>query len=302
MAPTSSHMPPKGGATSRPSGQSGGVGTGATEAIGATQKQAQQTVPQDHFSAQTLSAVMSKLRDEVTRATGRATSSLHVKTEELRAEMRQAMQSGKEGELSEFEKVFLQYFMGNKSFAAMLRAGMQKFRKKKAAEWREFFERLHVYTKEKSTPSGDIKELILRGLSDEDPRVPEQASTAQGTVLVTDLTYKKRNGRERSEKFVRLPIPSGEALARLQEMTPGDSLSTDDVASLFGDVSLDYLSLYYKPVREALSMGAAQTLSESMDRQAEAAARAREALRTPHMGISSHAAGLAAEQLKKTKK
>lgn len=192
--------------------------------------------------------------------------------------------------LSDFEKVFLEYFLGKHSLGALLQAGEKKYRKKQLKEWKEFFERLYAYVKEKKADPDQIRHLIFRGISQEDPRPTQNQKVP---VLVADI-YLKRKRRDRCEQFVRLEISNQVTLEKLQQLKPGEQISVETLVENFGDGEVPYLCLYYRPVRQGLLGG--------LDQQASAAGRAREALFSDRLDVSSKAANLAKHQLKGEKK
>lgn len=302
MAGPSSNIPTSVGKPvhQAPSGQ----GESAESAPKPQGRQSQQASP-DQFSKTAVNELLEQMRKSVTRQgdqqfdparlVRQAQGTPTVKTEELRSEMRQAMQAGKGAGLSSFEKVFMEFFAGLRKIAVLLKKGKKKFKKKKKDEWKEFFERLFPYAKEKKTEMQRIRELVFRGLSDEDPRLVSQPCTAKGTVLVADIVF--TSGR--SDKFARLPLSPNGTIAELKALKPGDRIDEALLQKCLGTGELEYLSLYYKPVRSALPSQMGSELAQNLQRQADAAARAHEAMSNTSMGISSHAANLASERVKK---
>lgn len=299
-----SHIPPSGGKTSS-SMATGGSLEGGDISAAKELRSGQGSVTADQFSQTAVSELLEEMKRSVTRqAEGqfdparlvqRARQSPTVKPEELRAEVRQAQSQQLSRELSSFEKIFLEFFMGLRQLGRLLKKGQKKFCKKKKDEWRDFFERLFPYTKERSVASTEIRELIFRGLSEDDPRLVSQAATATGVVLVADVIFESG----RTDKFARLPLSVNGTIALLQQMQPGEKIVRDQLLQWFGSGAVEYLSLYYKQVRPPLPAHVGSELTQGLLRQADAAARACEAMMRGPMGISSRAATLAAEGVRR---
>ncbi|MDX1402660.1 MAG: hypothetical protein R3245_12115, partial [Kiloniellales bacterium] len=76
--------------------------------------------PGDRYQAQQLHSVMRDMKAQVTKQTDTSFNpsrlvrgdkiAPQVRTEEMRAEVRQAVQAGKKSDLTEFEKIFLEFF------------------------------------------------------------------------------------------------------------------------------------------------------------------------------------------------
>ncbi len=283
MAGPSSHIP----ANISKSPQQGQSTSGEGEAQTVPSRSTPQTAGKaDQFSRVAVSDLLHEMKKAVTRQADQQFNPTRL--------VGQAMQAPQKN-LSPFEKMFLEFFMGVRKFAAFLRKGQKKFRKKKKDEWKEFFERLFPYTKEKKIALGKIRELIFRGLSTEDPRLVSQPATARGTLLVADIVF----STGRTDKFVRLPLSANGHQRELEKMQPGERISVEHLPRYFDQEQLDYLGLHYKPIRPLLPSQLGGDLAQNMTRQADAAARAREAMMNSSMGLSSQAANLAAEGVKK---
>ncbi len=289
--------------------------------------QQQAKTPTDQFAKKTVNKVIHQMKEGVQKGgkalsgrmlqAGKTSGPPAVLTEELRAEFRQVSGATADSDLSDFEKVFLEYFMGESTLGAMLAAGEKKYRKKQLQQWKEFFEILYACVKEKECAPDQISKLIFRAISNQDPRPSEFAAgpaTARPSaaskrrsegvaaspavnVLVADL-YLKRERRDRCEKFVRLDIPTQEALIIFQKLSPGDVISVGTLVECFGSGDIPYLSLYYKPVREGLMTAQGHPLANGLQQQAGAAARASEAMHRGSMDVSSKAANLAKHHVK----
>lgn len=271
-------------------------------------------VSTDQFSQKTINLVLKQMKkaEQGERAfqpgrmmhaggAGKAASTPAVMTEELRAEMRQVSQASKTSDLTEFEKVFLEYFIGNRTLGALLAAGEKKYRQKKLEEWRGFFEQLYAYIQEKKTSTEKIREFVFRGISNQDPRPSLKQGQARPPVLVADL-YLKRERRDRCEKFVRLDIPTNNALNEMRQLSPGSTISVETFEKHFGDGEISYLCLYYRPVRQGLMVAEGHPLAKSMARQAGVAKQAREAMFSKGLDVSSKSADLAKRQMKEGEK
>lgn len=306
MAHTTSKMPPRSstvtgsrqGGTPQPSA---GASKGTAETGVGTRA--------DQYQAQHLHSIMRDMKAQVTKQTDRPfnpsslvrgeTTAPRVKTEELRAEARQAAQAGKKSELSEFEKIFLEFFSGSRTLGILLKGAEKKFRQKKLEEWREFFEDFFAYSQKKQAHRDKIRRLIYRGLTKGEPR-PEAGDEEALPAVIVDL-HLKRPHRDREEKFVRISLPDTELHGTLQERKPGQEIPTEIIQKLIRDDELTYWALSYKPVRRGFHSARGSALAAGLERQAQAAARAREAMSNRSMGISSRSASLAAEQMKKKK-
>ena len=313
MARTTSNRPSR--PQARPAGRTGGKAARAVPPASSGRQDTAQTQAKstDQYNTQKLHRVLRDMKAQVVKqtdrpfnpsrlvqsaATGRTGSPATVKTEELRAEMRQASQTAKASDMTEFEKVFLEFFSGSRTIAALLQSAEKKFRKKKMEEWREFYETFYAYTKPKKLQRDQVRTMIFRGLSEQDERPEEMAESKATPMLIADL-HIKRSPRDRSEKFARFPVSDPELHNQLKTLPVGHSLATEQIDTLIGTGNMDYLSLYYRPVRRGLQSARGGALAQNLERQANAAARAREAMSNAAMGISSRSAHLAAEQIKK---
>ncbi len=305
MSPSGSNIPsqPRGPQQPRITQEGGRESVESVKPDAGKQQQAQK----DQFSKQGLNKVLRQMKQMVSEKgkgfqagrmlAGKTTGPLGVLTEELRAEMRAAVQTAKDGDFTDFEKVFLEYFMGEKSLGVLLAAGEKKYRKKQLQQWKEFFEQLYSYIQEKSADAESIRELIFRGISNQDPRPDDPKAQSGKPVLIADL-YIKRERRDRCEKFVRLEIPTTEALNTLRNLEPGAVISVETLVQCFGSDDIPYLCLYYRPVREGALTAQGHPAARHMARHAGAAAQATEAMYSGGLDVSSKAANLAEHHVK----
>jgi hypothetical protein len=256
-----------------------------------TQVEAGKKIGADQFSLTNFNLVMKNMKATVSsQAKGQYDPTQlvrnqppQVKTEELRAEMRQAAQSGKT-ELSTFEQVFMEYFLGGRSLGSALAAGEKKFREKALVEWKEFFESLEDFV----VPIQKICAFIFRGKTK--------------THLVGDLhlqrerpvsSEKARSYRE--EKLVRVPLSMLET-DTVQDMLPGDKKSSDDIPKLFPKNTASYLRLHHRPLKTHALTGSDAALARSLSRQSVSSAQASEILAS-QLGLSRSSSHLASQDV-----
>jgi hypothetical protein len=84
----------------------------------------------------------------------------------------------------------------------------------------------------------------------------------------------------------------------MSQLKPGNTISVETFTKHFGDGEISYLCLYYRPVRQGLMTAQGHPLAKSMERQALAAARAREAMTPGRLDVSQKSTDLAKEQMK----
>ncbi len=246
------------------------------------QQEAARKASTDKFSKTNINLVLKQMKETVSQ---NSRQSFHPSK----------LVSGRE-DVSEFEKTFLEFFMGERRLGAPLQPGEEKFRKKQVEEWKEFYEALYTCTVARNTAMEKVVRLVFRGLSQNDPRPEDRNQQVTGTVLIADL-YTQRQRRARCDKFVRIPVPNETALAQLQAFSWGDEISAAQTQQCFGTGDLEYLALNYRPVRKNLVTGKSYPAHESLQRNAQAAAQARAALQANRMGLSSQATNIAQQRM-----
>ena len=130
--------------------------------------------------------------------------------------------------------------------------------------------------------------MIYRGLAKGDPR-PEDDPDNVLPALISDL-HLKRPRRDREEKFIRIPIADIDLHEPIKQLKAGQELPDHLMQKLIPGDELTYWALYYKPVRRGFHTARGSALAAGLERQAQAANRAREAMSNRSMGISSRSA------------
>lgn len=136
--------------------------------------------------------------------------------------------------LSAFEKMVIARFEDGKTLEHLSPDGKLKLLAKTDAQWRDFFNAFLDRTVSKKVLFSEIREFLLRGL----------VGKGDKGIFIGDMHL--NNGR--IEKFVRFSILA-EALAKLQNLAPGDTVNKGMLGELSGE-ELMFLALAVSRGRE----------------------------------------------------
>lgn len=160
----------------------------------------------------------------------------HVTDAELAAILKEQKDAeGKEGELdldTRFALLLYEALEEKKKVGKGLKEGEDPDFPTKA-DWMAFFAKLGKLGNQEQESSKSLEEilgLIFRGLFNK---------KGKGQYLVGDLKY-QRGAREGQEKFAQVAIQNEAFLKFLQQLKPGQSISADKLAQIFGE-ELTYL-------------------------------------------------------------